>query len=150
MPYTASPRPTHVSLLRSWHLAAATALFAVSLQLWGLYRVSGPPQPAWFPYADKLDHAVAFALPVLLILLTVIMRGVDWQWPGPRISALIVGVFAAHAVVSEVIQHLWYRYRTGDPSDVMADWAGITVGVLVFRMIVQRRSRSAAEGLAAS
>jgi len=137
-------------LLRSWHLAAATALFAVSLQMWGLYRVSGPPQPAWFPYADKLDHAVGFAFPVLLILLTVTMRGVDWQWPGPRISALIVGVFAAHAVVSEVIQHLWYRYRTGDPSDVMADWAGIAVGVLVFRMIVQRRSRSAAEGLAAS
>jgi hypothetical protein len=150
MPYTATPHRTHVSLVRSWHLAAAAALLAVSLQLWGLYRVAGPPQPAWFPYADKLDHAVGFALPVLLILLTVTVRGVDWQWPGPCTSALIVGVFAAHAVVSEVIQHLWYRYRTGDPSDVMADWAGIAVGVLVFRMIVQRRSRTAAEGLAAS
>jgi hypothetical protein len=150
MPYTASPHRTHVSLVRSWHLAAAAALLAVSLQLWGLYRVAGPPQPAWFPYADKLDHAVGFALPVLLILLTVTVRGAYWQWPGPRTSAFIVGVFAAHAVVSEVVQHLWYRYRTGDPSDVMADWAGIAVGVLVFRMIVQRRSRTAAEGLAAS
>ena len=39
------------------------------LQLWGLYRVSGPPQPPWFPFADKLEHAAGFALPVLLILL---------------------------------------------------------------------------------
>ena len=149
MPYTASPHRTQVSLLRGWHLVAAAALLAVLLQMWGLYRVTGPPQPAWFRHADKLDHTVGFALPVLLILLTVTMRGVGWQWPGPRSSALIVAVFAAHGVVSEVIQHLWYRYRTGDPSDVIADWAGIAVGVLVFRMIVQRRSRRAAEGLAA-
>jgi VanZ family protein len=136
-------------MLRGWHLAAAAALLAVLLHVWGLYRVTGPPQPAWFPYADKFDHAVGFALPVLLILLTVTMRGVGWQWPGARTSAIIVSVFAAHAVISELIQHLWYRYRTGDPSDVIADWAGIAVGVLVFRMMVQRRSRSAAEGLAA-
>jgi VanZ family protein len=146
MPYTASPHGPQVFSLRGWHLAAAAALLAVSLQMWGLYRVTGPPQSAWFPSADKLDHAVGFALPVLLILLTVTMRGVGWQWPGPRSSALIVAVFAAHAVVSEVIQHLWYRDRTGDPSDVVADWVGLAVGVLAFRMIVQRRSRSVAEG----
>lgn len=150
MQHTTSQRRTHVSM-RGWHLAAAAALLAVSLQLWGLYRVTGPPQPAWFPYADKLDHAVGFALPVLLILLTVTLRGVGWQRPSLRTSALIVGVFAAHGVLSEVIQHLWYRHRTGDPLDVIADWAGIAVGVLVFGLIIaQRRSRSAAEGLAAS
>ena len=110
--------------MRGWYLAAAAALLAVVLQLWGLYRVTGPPQPAWFPYADKLDHAVGFALPVLLILLTVTLRGAGWQWPSPRTSALIVGVFAAHGVVSEVIQHLWYRHRTGDPFDVHGGLGG--------------------------
>jgi VanZ family protein len=149
MQHTTSQHRTHV-WMRGWHLAAAAALLAVFLQLWGLYRVTGPPQPAWFPYVDKLDHAVGFALPVLLILLTVTLRGVGWQWPSPRTSALIVGVFAAHGVVSEVIQHLWYRHRTGDPFDVIADWAGIAVGVLVFGLILQRRSRGAAEGFAAS
>ena len=100
MQHTTSQHRTHV-WMRGFHLAAAAALLAVFLQLWGLYRVTGPPQPAWFPHADKLDHAVGFALPVLLILLTVTLRGVGWQWPSPRRSALIVGVFAAHGVVSE-------------------------------------------------
>lgn len=150
MPYPALPHRAHVSLLRGWHLAAAAALLAVLLQLWGLYRVAGPPRPTWFPYADKLEHAVGFALPVLLILVTVALRGTSWHAPGPRISALVVGVFAAHAVVSEMIQHHWYRYRTGDPFDVVADWAGIAVGLVSFRLIVQRRSRNMAESLAAS
>ena len=149
MPYTALPHRAQVSVLRGWHLAAAAALLAVSLQLWGLYRIAGPPRPAWFPYADKLEHAVGFALPVLLILLTVTLRGVGRQWPRRHTVALIVGAFAAHAVASEMIQHLWYRYRTGDPLDVLADWVGIAVGLLLLRLIVQRRSRSAADGLAA-
>jgi VanZ family protein len=150
MPYTALSHRTQASLLRGWHLAAAAALLAVALQLWGLYRVAGPPQPAWFPHADKAEHAIGFALPVLLILLTVTLRGSEWQWPSPRTSALVVGVFAAHAVLSEMIQHLWYRYRTGDPADVLADLAGIAVGVLLFRLIVQRRFRRASEDLVAS
>jgi len=137
-------------LLHGWHLAAAAALLAVALQLWGLYRVAGPPQPAWFPYADKVEHTVGFALPVLLILLTVAIRGTDWQWPSSRTSALVVGVFAVNGVLSEMIQHLWYRYRTGDPADVVADWVGIAVGVLLFRLIVQRRSRQPSEDLVAS
>jgi VanZ family protein len=150
MPYTALPHHTRTSLLHRWQLAAAAALLAVVLQLWGLYRVAGPPQPSWFPNADKGEHALGFGLPVLLILLTLAMRGVDWQLPSPRTSALVVGVFAVHAVVSEVIQHRWYRSRTGDPTDVVADWVGIAVGVLLFRLVVQRRSRRAAEGLIAS
>lgn len=128
----------------------AGAVFAVLLQLWGLYRVAGPPQPAWFPFADKLQHAVGFALPVLLILLTVALRGtVGRQWVSFRVTALVVAVFAAHAVVSELIQLVWYRYRTGDPLDVLADWAGIAVGVLLLRLILLRRSRESVEGLAA-
>jgi hypothetical protein len=151
MPYPALPHDSRAPSLRGWHLAAAGALIAVVLQLWGLYRVSGPPQPPWFPFADKLEHAAGFALPVLLILLAVALHGyLGWQWPGPRMSTLVAGIFAVHAVVSEVIQHLWYRHRTGDPLDVVADWAGIAVGVLLLRLILVRRSRRAAESLAPS
>ena len=151
MSYPASPHDSQAPSLRGWHLAAVGALIAVVLQLWGLYRVSGPPQPPWFPFADKLEHAGGFALPVLLILLAVALHGsLGWQWPSPRMSALVVGVFAAHAVVSEVAQHLWYRHRTGDPLDVVADWAGIAVGVLLLRLIFVRRSRNAAGSLAPS
>ena len=62
----------------------------------------------------------------------------------------MVGVFAAHAVVSELIQHLWYRYRTGDPLDVIADWIGVAAGVVLALLIVLRGSDSAYRGLAAS
>jgi hypothetical protein len=112
--------------------------------------VVGPPQPAWFPFADKLEHTVGFALPVMLILLTVALRSsMSWHGLGFRTTALVAALFATHAVVSEVIQHLWYRHRTGDPLDVLADWAGIAAGVLLLRLILLW-SRSAPEGLAAS
>ena len=136
---------------RGWHLAAGGAALAVSLQLLGLYRVAGPPQPPWFPLADKLEHAVGFALPVMLILLAAALRRPGGlQWPSPATQAAVVGVFAAHAVVSELIQHVWYRHRTGDPLDVVADWIGIAAGVMLLRLILLRGSRSAYRGLAAS
>jgi VanZ family protein len=146
-----SDRPW-VSSLRSWHLVAAGGVIAVLLQLWGLYRVIGPPQPPGFPYADKVAHVIGFALPVMLILLAAALRHpLGAQWPKLRITALVVGVFAAHAVVSELIQHVWYRYRTGDPLDVIADWIGLAVGVVLVRRILLRASHSAAyRGLAAS
>jgi hypothetical protein len=150
MSYLASPHRSQASSLHGWHLSAVGAVFAVLLQLWGLYRVLGPPQPAWFPFADKLEHAVGFALPVMLILLTVALRSsVTWHGLSFPTTTLVVAVFAAHAVVSEVIQHLWYRHRTGDPVDVLADWAGIAAGVLLLRLILLW-SRGAPEGLAAS
>lgn len=142
MSHTVLPDHSETSILRGWHLAAVAAVVAVLLQLWGLYRVAGPPQPSWFPFADKVEHAVGFALPVLLILLTITLHDRSrWGWPSPRTSVLVLVIFAAHAVVSEVIQHQWYRYRTGDPLDVLADWVGIAVGMLLFRLIFLRRTR---------
>src|ERR1044071_6906879 len=127
MHYSALSHRSQALSLRGWHLAATGAVIAVVLQLWALYRVVGPPQPAWFPSADKLEHAAGFALPVMLILLTVALRSsLSWPELSFRTLALVVAVFAAHAVVSEVIQHMWYRHRLGDPLDVLADWAGIT------------------------
>ncbi len=136
---------------RGWHVAAGGAVVAVSLQLWGLYRVAGPPQPLSFPFADKLEHVVGFALPVILILLAAALRRpAGWLWPSPATQAVVVAAFAAHAVVSELIQHVWYRHRTGDPLDVVADLIGIAAGVMLLRVILLRGSRHAYRGLAAS
>jgi VanZ family protein len=149
MSHSALPERSATAALRGWHLAAAGAVLAMLLQLWGLYRVAGPPQPPWFPFADKVEHAVGFAVPVLLILLAVVLRsGFGWRWPSMPTSVFVVAIFAAHGVVSETIQHRWYRYRTGDPLDVLADWLGIALGMLLFRLIFVRRSR-AVESLAA-
>jgi purine-cytosine permease-like protein len=151
MSYSRLSDRSQASSLRIWHVVAGGAAIAVLLQLRGLYSVSGPPQPPWFPYADKVAHTIGFALPVMLILLAVALhRALGAQWPSPRITALVVGVFAAHAVVSELIQHAWYRYRTGDPLDVIADWIGIAAGVVLARLIVRRRSHSGYRGPAAS
>lgn len=148
MSHSALPEHSDASALRGWHLAALGAVFAVLLQLWGLYRVAGPPQPPWFPFADKVEHAVGFAVPVLLILLAIALRGpMSWQWPNMRTGVFVVAIFAAHGVVSELVQHQWYRYRTGDPLDVLADWVGIAVGMLLIRLILLRRYR-AVESLA--
>jgi hypothetical protein len=139
------------SSLRTWQLAAGGAVIAVLLQLWGLYRVIGPPRSAWLPGADKLAHIMGFALPVMLILLAAALRPpLSAQWPRPRINALVVGLFAAHAVLSELIHHVWYRYRTGDPLDVFADWIGIAAGLVLARLIVLGGSRRASRGLAPS
>ena len=148
MSHSALPEHSDALALRGWHLATLGAVFAVLLQLWGLYRVAGPPQPPWFPFADKIEHAVGFAVPVLLILLAIALRGpMSWQWPNMRTGVFVVAVFAAHGVVSELVQHQWYRYRTGDPLDVLADWVGIAVGMLLIRLILLHRSR-AVESLA--
>jgi hypothetical protein len=144
------PHHVQASAFGGWHLATAGATLAVVLQLWGLYRVGGPPQPPWFPMADKVEHMIGFALPVVLILLAVALRHPQgWRWPSPVTRPLVIGAFAAHAVVSEVIQHIWYRHRTGDPLDVLADWAGIALGLLLLKMILLHSSRGA-RGLAAS
>ena len=46
----------------SWPVVAGLAALAVVAQLYGVYRVTGPPTPPWFPNADKAEHAVGFAL----------------------------------------------------------------------------------------
>jgi VanZ family protein len=73
------------------------------------------------PGVDKLVHALIFAIPVyLLARLT-------------RRVGLVAGVFALHAVVSELIQWQFIPYRDGDPWDAVADLIGIGLAVMVYR-----------------
>ncbi len=124
---------------RAWvrRLVLVAAIAAVGGQLWGLYRTSGPPTTPWFPDIDKVEHALGFAVPVFLILTTRRLAG----FAVTRSAMLVVAaVFVAHAMVSELIQGRFYRYRTGDPRDAVADTIGVALGSAAFWALDRRLS----------
>jgi hypothetical protein len=132
---------------RAWPAVAVAAGLAVAVQLWGLYVPRPPAAADWFPGADKLQHALAFGLPVALIMAADTLRRRSRGRP-PRARVLVgcIWVFAAHAVLSEVIQGRFYAARMGDPLDVLADWSGITIAAMLTGLgIGLRRTRSAAQ-----
>lgn len=109
---------------------------ALLVQLVVLYAPSSPAEPP-FANADKVVHALVFLAPVAVALLA----------GGP--PRVVVGVFAAHAVVSEVVQHALLPARAGDPLDVVADLVGVGLGVLAWRLgvlVVGRREATVAGG----
>jgi hypothetical protein len=113
----------------AWPVVAVAAGLAVVGQLVGLYAPEPPTEGSWFPGADKVQHAVAFALPVFLVpWADTLRRRAAGRPPRARVLVLTVWVFVAHAVVSELVQHLAQLGRTGDPLDVLADWIGVAVG----------------------
>lgn len=95
-------------------------VLAVLVQLYGLYAPQQPGADSGLalPHADKVAHLLMFAAPVALLI------------PAGLRPGLVVGVFAAHAVISEVIQGLFLSHRAGDPWDVAADLTGVALGVL--------------------
>ncbi len=87
---------------------------------------------------DKLEHAVGFGVPVLLLAVCLAWRGRATGRPAaPRTSLVVGAAFAVHAVVSELIQARFYAERTGDPYDVLADLVGVVLGLLGARALVQ-------------
>ena len=117
-------------------LASAAAVLAQQI---GLYGHAGPVRPSWFPNADKLQHALGFALPMFLVLLTSQIyaaragRTLRSLW-----VAAVAGVFAINAVTSELVQARPGSGREGDPADAIADLIGIGLGWLVFRLTDRR------------
>lgn len=99
----------------------------LALQLVAVYL---PGNPVVVPAAtnlDKLVHAALFALPVYFFgRLT-------------RRVGLIAGVFAVHAVASELIQGTFLPNREGDVWDVVADLVGIVLAVLLVHIQQPRR-----------
>ena len=107
-----SPTPGERRILR-WLIG-----FAIVVHLVGLY-LPGSPDGALelpgVPGIDKLIHGLLFAIPVLLLS---VLTGRRWLW---------AGIFAAHAVISELIQWKFVPYRDGDGFDAMADLVGIFI-----------------------
>ena len=91
-------------------MAAFSVVVHVAVLYWPVVTVAGP-----FSWNDKVVHVLVFALPTYLV--------------GRLVSRpLWVAVaFAAHAVVSELTQHLLLPGRSGDPWDVVADVAGVVL-----------------------
>ena len=56
-------------------------------------------------------------------------------------SRLVPAVAAAHAPISETIQHFFLSQRAGDVWDVAADWVGVALGVLLVRALLALAGR---------
>lgn len=107
-------------------------LIALALQVYVLYlHVPGAESSLAVPHADKVVHVAVFALPTALAVLA--------RYPLLPVAVIL----AAHAPLSELVQHLWLPERGGDPWDVVADWVGVGLGLLVGWMVL---ARTAARG----
>ena len=99
---------------RRWRVAL---VLLVAVHLVVLYAPDSGGAPA-FPGTDKVVHVATFAS----VALAGLRAGLAARWWLP--------VVAAHAVVSELVQHWALPHRSGDPADVLADLAGVALGVL--------------------
>jgi VanZ family protein len=99
----------------------ALAVVFLGVQLVAVYLPGSPDgglELPWLPGADKVVHFLIFAIPVYLF---------------GRLSGrvgLVAGLFAVHAVVSELVQWRFIPYRDGDVWDAVADLLGIGAAAL--------------------
>jgi hypothetical protein len=120
---TGAPGATGAPRRRAWAVALGVALV---VQLLVLYLPRVPDVGGGAPGLDKVVHAAAFAA----VTLTGVRAG---------ISAWVLAAYGlAHAGVSEALQHVLLADRTGDGADVVADVAGVVVG-LVLAAVLSRR-----------
>jgi len=100
------------------------AALALVVQLVVLYLPGSPDgglELPWLPGADKVVHALVFAIPAYVFARLT------------RRVGLVAGLFAVHAVVSELVQWRFIPYRDGDPWDAVADLVGIGLAVALYR-----------------
>lgn len=92
-------------------------LFVVTLllHLYGLYWPSQPSPSLGLPHADKFGHVLMFGAVAFTAVRAFGRVGV------------VVGLLAAHALISEVVQHVLLPGRAGDPFDAAADLIGTVV-----------------------
>jgi hypothetical protein len=98
---------------RGWRVAFVVLL---ALHLLVLYAPDTGGAPM-LPGLDKVVHVATFASVALAGLRA--RLAARWWLP----------VLAGHAVVSELVQHWVLPHRSGDPADVVADLAGVALGV---------------------
>ena len=121
------PSSDEHSLFRT---TARRALFLAALagNLVVLYAPHPPATPGAGAGADKVVHAVVFAV----LVLTGLRAGLRAAW--------FVPVVLAHALTSEIVQEVLLPERQGDPWDALADVVGTALGVAAHRW--RRRSPS--------
>ncbi len=113
----------------------AAAIFCVALTLW-LSLVEVPPGTSAFGGADKVEHAFAYFLTALLILLAAVWRpgrgdGVLARWRWWVVAAMVL---AGGAI--EIIQS--FVGREAEMADWVAEIVAVTLAVAV--LWVMRRS----------
>ena len=112
-------RAGHHSARRRVHPAlvvfVALAVAHVAALYWPRVDVEGP-----VTWSDKVVHVVLFAAPTFAGL-TARLR-----------PALVIGLLAVHAPVSELVQHFLLPNRSGDLGDAVADLGGVVLGVSIF------------------
>ncbi|WP_193311294.1 VanZ family protein [Georgenia satyanarayanai] len=117
------------------HLRRAALALALLVHLVALYlpRVPGDA-PHLFPGADKVAHVGIFALVVVAAL----WAGLPARW--------VVPLALAHAVVSELVQHVLLPGRSGDPWDTLADAVGVALGWAAGALLTRAGRRPSGPG----
>ncbi len=104
------------------------AVLAVVVQLavlyWPVVTVEGPVS-----WTDKVVHLFVFAVPTW---------AVGRATGSVRLAAV---VFAVHAPLSEVIQHVALPGRSGDVWDAAVDLVGVGLGVLALGLVTVVEAR---------
>jgi VanZ like family len=114
-------------------VAAIVFVPALAAWTWKLLEPNPVPEPVlkflsfwdFLPYlAAKTLHASGYAF--LTALAWVAAPNSRWRW-------IAVGFLMLHGAGSELLQHVLPFNRTGKVTDVLIDWVGVTVGVLMAR-----------------
>jgi hypothetical protein len=102
--------------------AVAVVVLHLAALYWPSIGIVGPVS-----WTDKVVHLLLFAVPTYAVGLA--LRSL---WP------VVIG-FALHAPVSELIQHWFLTYRSGDAWDAGLDLVG--VGIAAVLLVVRRTTR---------
>jgi hypothetical protein len=105
-----------ISAVPRWRWAALGVALAVNLVILYSPQAPGPAALGGVPGLDKVVHVATFGVLAWAGLRAGLMAG--WWLP----------LLAAHAVLSEIVQHELLPHRSGDPLDVVADIVGVLAG----------------------
>jgi VanZ family protein len=111
------------------HGALARGAFGLAV-LVSLAVLFAPPSdvPSSPPGVDKIVHSTLFAA-----------LAVTGRWAGV-VPRLLTGLLVGYGAVSELLQGTDLVNRDASLADLVADAAGVVVGVLLWRLIAARRS----------
>lgn len=124
--------------------AAPFAIFLVFLALWTWKLLEPNPVPEsvaegipgdWKFYLAKALHAGAYAFLTVLAGCLPVRRGVLWS---------VIVVLALHAISTEIGQ-TYVPNRHGSVRDVLIDWTGIAIGLMVLRWWERQRNVAMAQ-----